>query len=193
MTEGNVFTLSTIFLGRGGVPCLRSDWGEPHPRSGQGGYTIPGLDGRVPYPADGVPHPRSGWGVPHSRSGLGYPILGLDGVPHPKSGWGVSPSQTGWGTPCPRLDGYPQSKTGWGTPCPRLDGVFPIQNWMGYPLPHPRLDAMQQAVCLLHSCRRTFLFRRVILHVSKHLLLHTRYCCIYLSLHLALYSQDVVL
>ena len=75
-----------------------------------------GLDG------EGYPIPGPDWGVPHPRSGRGgvqYPIPGLDrGVPHPADG------------------GYPPSKI-------RM-GVLPIQDWMGYPLPH-----QQDGVCPL--------------------------------------------
>ena len=43
--------------------------GVLHPRSGQGGYPIPGLDRGVPHPADGgYPHPRSGWRVPEGSA-----------------------------------------------------------------------------------------------------------------------------
>ena len=72
--------------------------------------------GGVPHLADrGVPHPR--WG--------GYLILGPGG-----GGVYLIP---GLG----RGRGVPQ-----GTPRLRLDGVTPIQDWMGYPPPHPRLDGV---------------------------------------------------
>ena len=57
MTEGNVFTLSTI---SGGVPRTRSVWGGV-----------------------GVPHPRSGWGVPCPRSGWGGTPSQVWGVTQP--------------------------------------------------------------------------------------------------------------
>ena len=150
MTEGNIFSMSTLARG----------------------YPIPGLDGGVPHPADGDT-PTQVWmgGVPHARSGWGrgYPIPCLDGVPHPTDG--VPPSKIRMGYPHqnlmgylhPGLDGVPPSKTGWGTP--------PVQDWMGYSS-CPRLDgvpppqsgdrsakwalATQWAVCILHSRRRTF-------------------------------------
>ena len=103
------------------------DWGrycfqficQSTPRSGGGGYPIPGPGGGLPHPRSGwgypipspcrgVPHSRSRWGVPHPANG-GYSIPGLDGlVPHPRSRWGVPhqlmrgvlpPARTGWGTP----------------------------------------------------------------------------------------------
>ena len=132
MTEGNVFTLSTI--SGGGVSHPRSRQGVPYPADW--GYSIPGLDEGYPFPGldpisgldgggtpsqvwmGGVLHPRSGWG--------GYSIPGLDGgVLHPRSGWGVPHLRSGWGWhPIPGLDGgytilgQPPLSAGWGTPHP---------------------------------------------------------------------------
>ena len=61
MTEGNVFTLSTILGG-----------GYPIPGLGRRGYPIPGPGRGVPHhrsrEGERVPHPRSGWGTPPTRS-----------------------------------------------------------------------------------------------------------------------------
>ena len=106
--------------------------GVHHLRSGREGYTpsqvekkgypIPGPDGRVP------------WGLPSVQDWMRY-------LPHPDLGWGYS-----W-YPHPRLDGVPPQTWDGGTLHPRLDGVptrphpgYPsIQDWMGYPTPHPDL------------------------------------------------------
>ena len=129
MGEANVFTsvcLSDHTCRGAGTPFHGPDRWAPIPGLA-GGYSIPGLDGRVP-------HPRSGWGypgVPLSRSG-------------PRSGQGCTLARTGWCTPIQDWIGYPLSRTGWGTPA-ELDGVPPWpgldvvtppgQNWMGYPTP----------------------------------------------------------
>ena len=78
--------------------------------------------------------PGSFLGYP--QPGMGY-LLARDGVPQPEMG-----TPEGWGTP----------SQGWSTP-------WPV---MGYPPPPDRtadgvLDT-RQAVCLLRSRRRTFLF-----------------------------------
>ena len=145
MTEGNIFSLSTLVGGWGGLPHLRSGWGGggtqsqvqtggPHLRSGLGGGVSHHRSrwGRLP-------HPRSERGVPHSADG-GYPIQDQDGgtleypLPiqdwmgyPPDLRWGYPPSKTGWGTPH-QQNGVPPppSKTGWGTPAPRQqNGVTP--------------------------------------------------------------------
>ena len=109
-----MFSLCPPFQGVGGLP---------DPRSGQGGYPIPGLD-------RGVPHPRFRWGYPILLMG-GTPIQDQDwmGYPHPRLDR-VPPVQDWMGYPRPRLDWVPPSKTGWG---------IPIQDWTGYPPPHPGL------------------------------------------------------
>ena len=91
--------------------CLStSGGGVPHPRSGRGGYPIPGLGG------GGVLHPRSGqgtppdlgWGTPPGpgmrtrdgvppRPGMGYPPGPGMGYP-PRPGMGYLPGP-GMGTP----------------------------------------------------------------------------------------------
>ena len=112
MTEGNVFTLSTIWGGGGvphlrsgckGVPHPRSGWGgTPHPRSGQGGTPSQVWIGNT-HPTNGeYPYPRSGQGVAHPKSGRGVPHPADIGVPPQDQDWGVP-----WGTLCPRLDGVP--------------------------------------------------------------------------------------
>ena len=159
-----------------GYPIPHLD-GVPHPRSRWGtpsqvwiGVTLFQVQmGRVPHPRSrqGVPCPRSGWeGVPHPRSGLEVPYLNSRwGTPIPGLDGGVTPSQvqTGGGTLSKIRMGVPQC-----TPCPRLDGVPPCPRLDRVPL-HPRLDGVPpppsakqalsvwQAVCLLHSRRRTFL------------------------------------
>ena len=88
MTEGNVFTLSTI--SGGGCPIPGLGRGVPHPRSGQGvphlrlegypGYPLPYLDLGC-----GTPHLDLRWGTPLHRPGMGYP---------PYLRWGNSPNYT---------------------------------------------------------------------------------------------------
>ena len=65
----------------GGTPS--QVWtGIPHPRSGWGGYPIPGPDGGV---TPGYPLPvRTRWGTPPSQDWVGYP---------------PTTTMTGWGTP----------------------------------------------------------------------------------------------
>ena len=121
--------------------------GVPHPRSGQGGYPIPGLAGGIPgvspWPGlDGVP-PRPGMGY-LPGPGMGYPPDLGQGTPQtwdrvPPQTWDGVPLHLGWGTP-PDLGrgtppgpgmgypprpgtGYHPPDLGWGTPQP----------WMGYP------------------------------------------------------------
>ena len=87
-------------------------------------------------------------------SGGEYPISGLD-----RGGYPI-PSLEG-GYPIAGLDGlYPHSRSGWG-------------NTLGYPSPHSVLNGVHpppirrqgvttwQAVCLLRSHKRTFLFRNL--------------------------------
>ena len=120
MTEGNVFTLSTISGGGGGYPVSGLHWG-----------------GGTPFQVWTECTPSQVWmGGTSSQVWTGvYPIL-LTGV-----GWGTpSQVQTGgtpscwWGVPqgTPIQDwiGYP--------PGLRLDGVPPIQGWMGYPPPQSK-------------------------------------------------------
>ena len=112
----------------GGHPISGLDYWEPHPRSGQGGYHIPGLDrGGTPSQVWMGGTPSQVWtgGVPHPRSGHGgHPIPGLDR-----------------GYPIPDLDrGYPIPGLDRGYPIPGLDrGVPPSQVWMGV-FPIPGLD-----------------------------------------------------
>ena len=126
-------------------PCVCSRLGgEPTlPDRGRvgAGTTIPGQGE--------VPHPRSVWGV----------------YPHPSLGWrGVPPSQVR-GTPIQFLDGrgYPHPSSGQGgtpgyhLPCP---GQVPGQEGGGVPLTGiaQHVLSTRQAVCLLRSRKRTFLF-----------------------------------
>ena len=104
---------------------------EPGPAGG--GVPEPGPARGVPEPgpARGYPDGGTQWGVPHLR----YPII---------PGWG--------GTPAGR---YPDG----GTPM-----FNPSQTWPGgYPgrggVPHWVVLDKPRSVCLLRSCRRTFLFR----------------------------------
>ena len=107
----------------------------------------------------GVRHPADGWngGYPHMADG-GYPIL-------PDWGGGCFPGQDGWVPPSQVRMGVPLVyKTGWGYPSLRLDGVPPPPSGLDGSIPPPPLrewetTATQQAVCLLHSRRRTFLFQ----------------------------------
>ena len=138
MTEGNVFTLSTISGGGGWYPISSLDGGGGYTISGvdRGGtpfqvqvvwYPIPGLDRGVLHPADGG---GEGYPIPGLDGGYrillmgGYPHQRLDEVPPPqsKSKWGNSRlSRTGWG-PIPWVKewlGYPPL----------------IEDWMGYPPP----------------------------------------------------------
>ena len=124
MREGTVFSLSVHTSIGGGVP---------HPRSGRGGYPIPGQD-------RGLLHTRSEWrGYPILlMGGEGIPISGLDlGVPHPADGGYPSKIRTGGypilltgGTPSNirtgGFPGVPPIETGWGTL------GYPHLDWMGY-------------------------------------------------------------
>ena len=122
MTEGYIFSLSTL-----------AGWG--------GGYPVPGL-GRGNTPSQvwvgGVPHPRSRCGQ-DPILGLGreggtpsqvwvgeYPIPGLGGTPsqvwivgggtpsHLRSGWwGVPHVRSRWGVPHLRSRGVPHLRSGW--------------------------------------------------------------------------------
>ena len=88
------------------------------------------------------------------------------------------------GTPLAGLDGgggediwgNPLARSGWGTPPPGLDGVPPHHGWMGYPPmtewgpPHTSIGStsyMLQVVCLLHSCRRTFLLNFIFINAKN--------------------------
>ena len=137
---------SARYAGREGYLVPGPGRGVPGPRSGEGGYLVPGLGGYPDPGRGGVPSPRSG-GVPHPRSGdypipgLGrYPIPGLggtpsrpgqgggEGVPHPDlvRGWGVPQVPP---PPCQTWDGVsPQSDLGWGTPRPDLGWGTPHRN-----------------------------------------------------------------
>ena len=102
-----------------------------------------------------------------------YPILPHKGYPHSRSGWGVGrgehpiPSQDMGGTPIPGQEGegVPPSQVKLGVPT----SPHPGQDGEGYPQPEQhsmsllrsrqyaccvRAGGMQQAVCLLCSCRR---------------------------------------
>ena len=152
MTEGNVFTLSTI-------------------SGGEGGYPVPGLW------VGGVPHPRSEGYPSQVQMVWGYPSPGLGVYSGQVWMMGGTLSMV-WGVPWPGLDGGratpgkpPQASSWWW-------GYPPGQVWMveGVPQvnpPRPGMDGVPPhplhraaewalatwwAVCLLHSCRRTFLF-----------------------------------
>ena len=104
--------------------------GYPIPGLGGGGYPIPGpgAGGTLSYVQVGVPHSRSRWGVPQSR--WGYPSHpGLDGATASPG----APAIQDW-------IAYLPSRIGWGTPHPGLYGVPPVQEWMGYPLPHQEIS-----------------------------------------------------
>ena len=84
MTEGNVFTLSTIG-GGGGVP--------PSFPMGRGTPILP--DG-------GYPYPRSEWGYPHVTDREGYLHLADGGYPPVRAGWGYPLLGLDGGTPLVR-------------------------------------------------------------------------------------------
>ena len=138
--------------------------GVPHPRSGCGGYPVPGLGGG--YPISGLDggegtHPRSGWWGEYLIPGLvggGYPIPGLDGGGYP------IPGLDGGGYPILGLDGggYPRRYLGYppgqvwmvggtwyeGTPHHDWMGYAPPHHhdWMGYPPPHTSIASTCYAV-----------------------------------------------
>ena len=128
MGEGNIFSLSTLAGGGGGgrrVPHPRSGWGGyliPG-LGGWGGYLIPGLVGGTPsqvWMVGGIPRVPPNWvlmvgGVtwPGLHGEGGYPIPGLGVGPHLRSGGGVPHPRSGW----------------WG---------YPDQVWMGG-VPHPTI------------------------------------------------------
>ena len=78
MTEGNIFSLSTLV--GGGVPHLRSGWGYPIPGR-DGGY--PGVTPIQTWDGDGLPQ------GPPSKTGWGTPCPDLGGTR------GTPPSKTG--------------------------------------------------------------------------------------------------
>ena len=150
-TGGYVFTgvcLFNFFFG-GGYPITGLDRGLPNPRSGQGRYPIPGLDG-----GGGVLNPRSGWWggtwVPSTMM-MGYlPIwpgctppsqvwmVGGSRVPPPPLLDGVPPSGQVWMVGGPRVP--PPTMTGWGTSSPAKSGwwgVPPPPTMTGWGTPHP--------------------------------------------------------
>ena len=105
-----------------------------------------------------------GWVPRPGEDGRGYPSQIRMGYPGQVRTGGMQPGQD---------EGYPgQVRTG-GTPA-RSGWVYPGQGWgtphpgMGYPPLQDRtadgvLDAWR-AVCLLRSCKRTFLFTIIFLH-----------------------------
>ena len=107
MTEGNVFTLSTI-----------SGWGGPHPADWGGGVPLPRSgQGGTPSSCWGVPHSQVWTGVPPSQVWMGVPIQ-LTG---------------GGGTPFPGLDGWvPHLGRGTPTRVPPQQGLTPTR---GNPTP----------------------------------------------------------
>ena len=165
-----------------------------HPQLPEGGVYPHLADGEYPHPADcgggGAPieptGQADGWGYPCLADGgyphpgdrgypiqlmgectSGYPPSGLDGVPHwnwmgvPHQDWmGIPPIiRTGWSTNPPSgLDWVPPPpfRTGSGTPS-GLDGGRAAEQAL----------ATQLAVCLLHSCRRTFLFWVMFMYGTK--------------------------
>ena len=112
MTEGNVFTLSTISGGRG-YPVSGLNWGVPHPRSELGGYPIPGLNGG--YPILGL-----NWGVPYPRYGRGggTQVPGVEGG-YPRYPPIQVPGQDGGTPPITRMGYTPPSISRMGYPPPR--------------------------------------------------------------------------
>ena len=145
------------------------------PQPGQDGGVYPGqiqmgryssqVSMGIPQPGMGTPHP--GMGYPLARSGQGE---GRGrGYPFPEMGYpsrnGVPPDQVRIGGGIPARDGVPLSR----------DRVPPVKRW-GTPHPEvghpPDLKAygvldMWQAVCLLCSCRWTFLFTWVTSYFYK--------------------------
>ena len=112
MTEGNVFTLSTIWYPISGLDV--------------GGGTLSQVwIGGVPHPTDGV--------VPPSKIRMGG-TLGYRPPPS-KTGWvtlgtrldGIPPSNTEWGTPPPHQETDQQSKHllhgGWCASCVHAGGL----------------------------------------------------------------------
>ena len=136
-------------LGGGGGTPARSRWGGQVPQPGPtGGYPTSGTSHRA-WPGEGVPllegtPPQ----VPPIRPGGGTPG---GGVPHLR----FSPVGPGWGG-VSHL-GYPLVGPGWGYPTrgtPHLsDLVGGTPPWVADGV----LDA-PRSVCLLRSCRRTFLY-----------------------------------
>ena len=113
---------------------------RPHPKDGEGNI----FTGVCPFTSTG------GGGVHPSQVGGGGGWF--TPLPCVRTGWGYP---TGWD-----WMGVPPIRPGWGTLSPSgLDGIPPRNGW-GYPLPIGRSGdraATQRAVCLLHSCSRTFL------------------------------------
>ena len=145
--------------------------GTPH--LAVGGYPFPGPGGGIPHPRVTSPqisrmgYPLSGPGMgvpppPHLDLGRGYPHLDLGrGTPPPGPGKGV-PSTWTWEGSTP----WPDLERGTHPPPTPGKGVSPrrgqVQGWGGGGCTPTRTAscvlAKRWAVCLLRSCRRTFLF-----------------------------------
>ena len=136
--------------------CVCSHFGGGHPHPANEGTPIlpdgryPSFPRRYPHPVltGGYPQSRSGWGVPSSQIRVGGTLTWEGGTPCPDLRRVTSPSRPGNGVPSPI-----QTWEG-GTPHPGQvpgRGVPPTGTAL-------RVLATQQAVSLLRSCRRTFLF-----------------------------------
>ena len=96
------------------------------------------------------------WGIPHLHSNNTGPMFFPGGTPCPSHNTSTGPRPLPKGYPSPRKGEYLRMGTphqGWVTPQPG-------QGW-GTP-PHRTTEgvlATWRVVCLLHSCRRTFLFK----------------------------------
>ena len=129
----------------------------PYPALVSGGYQ-PWMEGYLPWMGEAVPHPwtmgtHPGWGVPTLNGGtyLGWGVPTLD--------WGNM--EVPQGTPNPEL-GVPHIRFDRGNPpSVGLDvGTLSreTQKQRKYIL------ATRRAVCLLRSCRKTFLFIYLFIH-----------------------------
>ena len=147
MTEGNVFTLSTIVGGGSYLP--RSRWGGYLLSQVQvgGGTYFPRQGGSTYLPRWGVPIFPGGTYLPRSRGYLPSQVQGGTYLLR----WGYLPSQVG-GPTFPG-GGILPSQAGGGIPFP--GGGTPYRNSIA-------CTAMRRAVCLLRSRRRTFL---LLIHV----------------------------
>ena len=116
MTEGNIFSLSTLAGGRGG--------GGSHPVNGRRGTPSFLTGERYPILPDGGT-PILPVGGPQSFLMMGGTSIYLIGG---------TPIGTRWGTPPPSgLDGVFPSRTGLGYLPSGLDGGSSHQHWMGVP------------------------------------------------------------
>ena len=146
---------------------MKANYYRPHPKDGEGNiFTGVHIHGGYPHLAyrgvppsqvrtGGYPLRRSGWqSTPSEVRTGGTAIFLMGGGVTPIWLIGVHPCWDWMGVPPSGLDGDTTLiDTGWDTPL--------IQTGSGTPLPIKRSGdrpVTRREVCILHSCKRTFLF-----------------------------------